>query len=118
MLRGRVRWDLQQGAVAGDARLAIGILRPAAGKADRENSERITDERLQQAAVDARAQIRQKSRDSLMPHQRVDEPRTKWTIRTYLSKQKKPVEIVNTRSSLTEHRRRQPEIVGFRPETV
>jgi Cdc6-like AAA superfamily ATPase len=65
---------------------------------------------LQEAAADARAQIRQKSLDSLTPHQRVvyeiireqgalgpaeihdrytervDEPRTKRTIRTYLSK--------------------------------
>ena len=122
ILRARVRWGLEQDAVAddqlyciadaaaGDARLAIGILRTEAGTADRENNERITDEMLQDAAEDARAQIRQKSLDSLTPHQRVvyeiireqgalgpaeiherytervDEPRTKRTIRTYLSK--------------------------------
>jgi len=122
ILRARVRWGLKQDAVtdgqlyciadaaAGDARLAIGILRSAAGKAERENNERITDKILQDAAEDARAQIRQKSLDSLTPHQRVvyeiireqgalgpaeihekytvrvDEPRTKRTIRTYLSK--------------------------------
>jgi len=98
-------------AAAGDARLAIGILRTAAGKADRENHERITDDILLDAAEDARAQIKQKSLDSLTPHQRVvydivrehgsvgpseiherysqevvDDPRTKRTIRTYLSK--------------------------------
>jgi len=97
-------------AAAGDARLAIGILRTAAGKAGRENHERITDDILLDAAEDARAQIKQKSLDSLTPHQRVvydivrehgpigpseiherysedvDDPRTKRTIRTYLSK--------------------------------
>ena len=97
-------------AAAGDARLAIGILRTAAGNPDRENCERITDDILLDAAEDARAQIKQKSLDSLTPHQRVvydivrehgpvgpskiherysedvDDPRTKRTIRTYLSK--------------------------------
>ena len=97
-------------AAAGDARLAIGILRTAASKADRENRERITNDILLGAAEDARAQIKQKSLDSLTPHQRVvydivreygplgpseiheryteevDDPRTKRTIRTYLSK--------------------------------
>ncbi|MFC7116553.1 Cdc6/Cdc18 family protein [Natronoarchaeum sp. GCM10025703] len=97
-------------AAAGDARLAIGILRTAASTADRENHERITDGLLRDAAGDARAQIRQKSLDSLTPHQQVvyeivrehgplgpseihdryseeiDDPRTKRTIRTYLSK--------------------------------
>ncbi len=122
ILRARVRWGLEQDvitddqlyciadAAAGDARLAIGILRSAAGKADRKNTEQITNELLQEAAEDARAQIRQKSLESLTPHQRtvyeiireqgplgpaeiherytqkVDEPRTKRTIRTYLSK--------------------------------
>ena len=97
-------------AAAGDARLAIGILRTAASKANRENHERITDRMLTDAASDARAQLRQKSLDSLTPHQRivydiiaetepigpssvydhyteeVDDPRTKRTVRTYLSK--------------------------------
>jgi len=97
-------------AAAGDARLAIGMLRSAASKADRENKERITDDILLDAAGDARAQIKQKSLDSLTPHQRVvydvvrehgslgpseihdhysqevTDPRTKRTIRTYLSK--------------------------------
>ncbi|MBX0288560.1 orc1/cdc6 family replication initiation protein [Halomicroarcula sp. F28] len=97
-------------AAAGDARLAIGILRTAASEADREDEERITDEMLLDAADDARAQIRQTSLDSLTPHQQtvyeivhedgplgpgdiheryrnaVDDPRTKRTVRTYLSK--------------------------------
>ena len=97
-------------AAAGDARLAIGILRTAASTAARENHERITDDLLLEAADDARAQIRQTSLDSLTPHQQVvyelvrehgplgpgeiheryteqvDDPRTKRTVRTYLSK--------------------------------
>jgi orc1/cdc6 family replication initiation protein len=122
ILSARAKWGLNEDvitdnqlyriadAAAGDARLAIGILRTAAGKADRENHERITDDILLDAAKDARAQIKQKSLDSLTPHQRVvydivcdygplgpskiydrytdevDDPRTKRTVRTYLSK--------------------------------
>ena len=122
ILSARAKWGLDEDvitddqlyriadAVAGDARLAIGILRTAAGKADRESRERITDDILLDAAEDARAKIKQKSLDSLTPHQRVvynivrdhgpigpseihgryteevDDPRTKRTVRTYLSK--------------------------------
>lgn len=122
ILQARAKWGLDQDvitddqlyriadAAAGDARLAIGILRTAASKADRENNEQITDDILLDAATDARAQIKQKSLDSLIPHQRVvydivrehgplspsdihdryteevDDPRTKRTVRTYLSK--------------------------------
>jgi len=122
ILSARAKWGLDEDVVtagqlyriadaaAGDARLAIGILRTAASKADRENHERITDEILEKSAGDARAQIRQKSLNSLTPHQRVvynivqdqepigpsaihehyieqvDDPRTKRTIRSYLSK--------------------------------
>ena len=122
ILSARAKWGLDEdvvtdkqlyqiaNAAAGDARLAIGILRTAASTADRENRERITDSTLLGAAEDARAQIRQKSLDSLTPHQRViydivrdheplgpseihehytdkvDNPRTKRTVRTYLSK--------------------------------
>jgi orc1/cdc6 family replication initiation protein len=122
ILSARSKWGLDENvitddqlyqiadAAAGDARLAIGILRTAASTADRENHDRITDEILYDAAEDARAQIRQKSLDSLTPHQRavydivrdhgpvgpseihdryteeVDDPRTKRTVRAYLSK--------------------------------
>jgi Cdc6-like AAA superfamily ATPase len=122
ILSARAKWGLDEDviiddqlyriadAAAGDARLAIGILRTAASKADRENQERITNDILLDAAEDARAQIKQKSIDSLTPHQRVvynivrdrgplgpseihdryteevDDPRTKRTVRTYLSK--------------------------------
>ena len=122
ILSARTKWGLDEDVVtdeqlyriadaaAGDARLAIGILRTAASAADRENRERITDDILLDAAEDARAQIKQTSLDSLTPHQRVvydivrdhgplgpseiheryteevDDPRTKRTVRTYLSK--------------------------------
>jgi len=122
ILSARAKWGLNKDiitddqlyriadAAAGDARLALGILRTAASTADRENRDRITDDILLDAAEDARAQIKQKGLDSLTPHQRVvydtvrehgplgpseiyvryteevDDPRTKRTIRTYLSK--------------------------------
>ncbi|WP_135306087.1 Cdc6/Cdc18 family protein [Haloarcula amylovorans] len=97
-------------AAAGDARLAIGILRTAASAADRKNAGQITNDILLDAAGDARDQIKQKNLDSLTPHQQVvydvvrkhgpvgpseihdrysnevDDARTKRTIRTYLSK--------------------------------
>jgi len=122
ILSARVRCGLEEDVItdeqlysvadsaAGDARLAIGILRTAASTADRENHDRITDEILGDAATAAKTQIRQKSLDSLTPHQRivydiikeegsqspteiydkyvdeVEDPRTKRTVRTYLSK--------------------------------
>jgi len=97
-------------AAAGDARLAIGILRIAASRTERDNRERITDDSLLAAASDARAELKQTNIDSLTPHQRavyevvseygpcgpseifkhyverVDDARTKRTVRTYLSK--------------------------------
>ncbi len=122
ILAARVRWGLAEDVVtdqqlyriadaaAGDARLAIGMLRSAASTAERRNRERITDEVLLAAADDARAQIKQRSLDALTPHQRtvyeivrdhgplgpgaiyerytdaVEDPRTKRTVRSYLSK--------------------------------
>ncbi len=122
ILHARAKWGLEQGVVsddqlyriadaaAGDARLAIGILRSAARTATRENNDRITDDSLLNAADDARAQIKQTNLESLTPHQQavyeivrdhgplspsgiydrytdsVDDPRTKRTVRTYLSK--------------------------------
>ncbi len=83
ILTARAKWRLDEDVTtddhvykiadkyAGGARLAIGILRTAAGKADRENRERITDDILLDAAEDAWAQIKQKSLDSLTPYQRV-----------------------------------------------
>ncbi|MDS0261541.1 orc1/cdc6 family replication initiation protein [Haloarcula sp. S1CR25-12] len=122
ILAARVKWGLDPDAVtdaqlsriadaaAGDARLAIGILRTAASAADRENATRLTDERIERAATDARAEIQQANLDALTPHQRVvydivadrgplgpsdihdryadavDDPRTTRTVRSYLSK--------------------------------
>ena len=122
ILSARAKWGLNEDIItddqlyriadtaAGDTRIAIGILRTAASTADRENHERITDHILLDAAEDARAQIKQKSIDSLTPHQRiiydivrdhgpvgpseihdryteeVETPRTNRTVRTYLSK--------------------------------
>jgi len=122
ILSARVKWGLDEDvitddqlyriadAAAGDARLAIGILRTAASTADRQDCEQITDDILLDAAEDARTQIKQKSLNSLTPHQRavydivrehgplgpsaiydrytdaVDDHRTKRTVRTYLSK--------------------------------
>ena len=122
ILSARAKWGLDEDiitddqlyriadAAAGDARLALGILRTTASTADRKNRDRITDDILLDAAKDARAQIKQKGLDSLTPHQRViydtvrehgplgpseiyvryteevDDPRTKRTTRTYLSK--------------------------------
>ena len=122
ILSARTKWGLEEGvitdnqlyqiadAAAGDARLAIGMLRSAASTADRENYEELTNDILLNAAEDARATIKQKSLDSLTPHQRVvyeivrdhgplgpsdihdhytakvSDPRTKRTVRSYLSK--------------------------------
>lgn len=122
ILEARVKWGLDPesittgqlqriaDAAAGDARLAIGILRTAASTAERAGADTITDERLLDAAEDARAELRQKNLESLTPHQRViyeiirtdgplapgdihtryesevGEPRTQRTVRTYLSK--------------------------------
>jgi len=122
ILEARAKWGLEDNvisddqlykiadAAAGDARLAIGILRTAASIADRANREEITDASLLDAAEDARVQIKRKSIDSLTPHQRtvyeivkqdgplepseiferyeqeVDSPRTNRTVRNYLSK--------------------------------
>jgi len=81
ILSARAKWGLDENiiiddqlyriadAAAGDAHLAIGILRTAAGKVGRENHERITDNVLLDAAESARAQIKQKSINSLTSHQ-------------------------------------------------
>jgi len=97
-------------AAAGDARVAIGILRSAAREADREGGDRLTRERLEAAVPAGRRAVRRASLDRLTPHQRtlyevieecgevdpgelygqyrerVDEPKTRRTVRNYLSK--------------------------------
>jgi ORC complex protein Cdc6/Orc1 len=122
ILAARAQWGLDSGtitdeqllriadAAAGDARLAIGILRAAASAADRAGTDAISDAQLLDAAGVARAQLTQASLESLTPHQRtvygiiaeegplspntiydrysaaVETPRTKRTVRSYLSK--------------------------------
>lgn len=122
ILAARAQWGLKSGAVsdeqlyriadaaAGDARLAIGILRTAASRADRQGDETITNECLLTAAENAQAKIRKKSIDSLTPDQRkvyevvrdegalspkeiyenysdsVEDPKTLRTVRSYLMK--------------------------------
>lgn len=122
ILRGRVDRGLRDGVVdddqleriadaaAGDARVAIGILRNAARRARRQSHEAITGADLRAAIPEARSEIRQKHEDRLTDHQRavyeviaergrvtpgelyeaycerVENPRTRRTVRNYLSK--------------------------------
>ena len=97
-------------AAAGDARVALSILRNAARAADAAGAERISRDLVDDAIPDARLEIRQKNLDVLTPHQRtlydiideygeisprrlsevyaerVDEPKTDRTLRNYLGK--------------------------------
>ncbi len=97
-------------AAAGDARVAIGILRNAAQQAERDNADQITHGAITDAIPDARAEVQQRTVETLTPHQQqlyeiitengsippgalyeryceqVEEPKTKRTIRNYLSK--------------------------------
>lgn len=97
-------------AACGNARDTIGILRSAARRAERDGSEHIRDEDIEEAIPEARAELRQKSLDRLSSHQlavyqvlrdaaelmpkeiharyeeRVEEPKSKRTVRKYLGK--------------------------------
>lgn len=97
-------------AACGNARDAISILRSAARQAEHERRERIRDADIEQAIPEARTQLRQKSLDrltddqlavyevlrdagELMPkdivaryRERVENPKTKRTVRKYLRK--------------------------------
>lgn len=98
-------------AAAGNARDAIGILRSAARRAERDGSDEIRDSDIDAAIPEAREQIKQKSLDRLTEHQlavyellreadselmpkeivsrysdRVEDPRSKRTVRKYLGK--------------------------------
>jgi orc1/cdc6 family replication initiation protein len=122
ILADRIRWGLSEGVVgtdqlgriadaaAGDARVAISILRNAARQAEREGASRISHAAVTAAIPEARAELRQKSVEQLTPDQqtlydvvveageitpgelyeryerRVDDPKTKRTVRNYLSK--------------------------------
>jgi Cdc6-like AAA superfamily ATPase len=122
IMRDRADWGLEPGAVtdallrrvadaaAGDARVALGILRNAARDATRAGAEAIDDDALSGAIPDAREEIRRSTVETLTPHQRalydaleeggrqaagelyaryerrVDDPRTRRTVRNYLAK--------------------------------
>ena len=122
ILDARVRWALSEDAIgkqelaliadaaAGDARIAIGILRNAARRATQGNHDTIAKEVVDEAIPEGRREVRQKAVEQLHPHQRalyeilenegelhpgelyeayetaVDEPKTKRTVRNYLSK--------------------------------
>lgn len=122
ILDARARRGLAEGAVttaqlrtiadaaAGDARVAISILRSAARHAQRDDAEAITDEVLDAAIPAGRSAVHQRNLDALTPHQRtlydviasagrvdpstvyetyrerVDEPKTDRTVRNYLQK--------------------------------
>ncbi|MFC4552017.1 MULTISPECIES: Cdc6/Cdc18 family protein [Halorussus] len=97
-------------AAAGDARVALSILRTAARQAHRNYESRITDEIVESAMPRARAERHRKDVDTLTPHQRTlyeiveergeispselyeeyrsrtDDPKTDRTVRNYLSK--------------------------------
>ena len=97
-------------AAAGDARLAIGVLRSAARAAERQDADEITDAIIAEAVPTAETEMRQADVENLTPDQvevfevvrdrgpvqpgeiyeayaeRVDEPKTERTVRSYLSK--------------------------------
>jgi orc1/cdc6 family replication initiation protein len=122
ILEDRVRWGLQKGvittdqlatiadAAAGDARVAIGILRTAAHRASQQERESISDESIREAVPETKAEIKQKHTEKLTPDQqtlyeiivergdvasgelyeryrdRVNDPKTKRMVRNYLQK--------------------------------
>ena len=122
ILEDRVRWGLVEDALtreqlaliadaaAGDARVAISILRSAARRAEQQDAETIHFETIHEAIPEGRSEVKQKNVEQLTPHQRalyeivrehdalapsdlyeqyherVDEPRSNRTVRNYLSK--------------------------------
>ncbi|WP_458190765.1 Cdc6/Cdc18 family protein [Haladaptatus sp. NG-WS-4] len=122
ILHARARSGLSEGAIgneqlaliadaaAGDARVAIGILRNAARRADQAEAAQITTDIVHEAVPDGRQEVRQKTIDQLTPHQRVlyeildeqgeldpgelyeryqervDDPKTNRTVRNHLAK--------------------------------
>jgi orc1/cdc6 family replication initiation protein len=122
ILEDRVEWGLAAGviepgalefiadAAAGDARVAIGILRQAAERAQNTDASRITTDLISEAIPEARESVQQRAVDQLTPDQQVvyeivrdsdglapkavyerycdcvEDPRTMRTVRKYLSK--------------------------------
>ena len=97
-------------AAAGDARVSIGILRTAAREAQNRGLDHISMEVVEEAVPEGKSELKQKDLQKLTPHQRtvyeivaertevspgdlydeycerVDDPKTKRTIRNYCSK--------------------------------
>ena len=122
ILEDRVRWGLAEDALtrdqlayiadaaAGDARVAIGILRSAARQAEETDGEEIDFDTLHDAIPEGKREVQQKNVKQLTPHQRVlyeivcehdaispgelydqyrdrvDDPRSDRTVRNHLSK--------------------------------
>ncbi|MDL0138983.1 MULTISPECIES: Cdc6/Cdc18 family protein [Halobacterium] len=122
ILHDRVQWGLAENTIrdaelrqiadraAGDARVAIGILRKAARTAASQGADRIHSELVADAVSEAKLEIERKTLDRLTPHQkvlyeivteageidpsalytayqdRVDDPKSERTVRNYLSK--------------------------------
>ena len=97
-------------AAAGDARVALSVLRTAARRAHRNHESAITDDIVEAAIPEARAERHEEDVETLKPHQRtlyeiieergevspselyaeyrerIDDPKTDRTVRNYLSK--------------------------------
>jgi len=122
ILHDRVQWGLTEGAItedelyqianqaAGDARVAIAILRQAVRKAKQENTGSVQSSTIANVVLEAKSEIKQKTIDRLTPHQKilfniiteaneiepsplyesykaqVEKPKTERTVRNYLSK--------------------------------
>ncbi|MDR5672022.1 orc1/cdc6 family replication initiation protein [Halalkaliarchaeum sp. AArc-GB] len=122
ILTDRVRWGLDPGVIsdgqlsqitskaAGDARIAIGVLRNAAQRAHENNLDIISDDVIRNVVPETKSEIQQKTIDRLTTHQqalfdiitehgtiepqplydeyenRVTDPKTKRTLRNHLSK--------------------------------
>jgi len=122
ILEDRVRWGLEPDVItesqleaiadyaAGDARIAIGLLRNAARQATQQDETEITEGVIDSVVSETKSEIRQKTTDKLTDHQQVlyelitqaerigagdlysayceavDDPKTRRTMRNYLSK--------------------------------
>jgi orc1/cdc6 family replication initiation protein len=107
---GRSQLERIADAAAGDARVAIGILRNAAQRAERDGTDQITSAAITDSIPEARSEVQQRTVETLTPHQQqlyeiitnhgsitpgdlyemyreqVDDPKTKRTMRNYLTK--------------------------------
>jgi len=122
ILTDRAQWGLAPGSIgqpelemiankaAGDARVAIGILRNATQRAIREDGNEITADVIRKAVPEAKSEIQQQTSDKLTQHQRIvyetitsngeigggelyekycqqlSDPKTRRTVRNYVSK--------------------------------